>query len=200
MGSRRTLTYVLLSLIFLLTTFIIFAQINLRKFEREKDTLTKIGLSGFRVEVVSDVPNFVVSKNEIEKFDEILREWGIFEENNFFLHSLERRVSLGNLVIHLTDKQQPYQFVYKGSTDEVINSVGESWDEENRKLDLFFHVSSNLLNNVQLSAINENFNGLILVILYNRTHKGDADYIKKAKDYIDYFSEIKQFPFALERK
>lgn len=200
-ASRKAFVYTSLFLIFLFTVFIIFAQITLHRFgEEEQEALSTDVKPLAKIEVVSDVSGFTVRKNEIGRFDEILREWGIFEENNFFLYSLEQQVSLEKLVIHLTDKQQPYQFVYKGNTDEVINSVGENWEEKTKRLDLFLHADSTLLNNVQLPIVNQNFNGFVLIILYNRTHKGYADYIEKAKEYIDYFSDAGQFPFIVEKK
>lgn len=153
-----------------------------------------------QVEIVSDVPSFSLKKDNIEKFSEILREWAVFNEKNFFLHSLNQFVSPRKIVFHLTDKQQAYQFFYDFNTDKVIMSVGEEWDDNEKVLNLSFYIDPIILEKGEISIVSKNFNSLILRVLYYRTHKGDKNLIEAANKYIDYFTNEDKFPFVLEKK
>ena len=203
----RKLGVFLLFISFSLIVFVIYGQLRIRRFETSKEKaeisassqISDLNSVFSKIEIISDVPNFTVKKDKVEKFSEVLRDWRVFSEDNFYLHSLDKSVSPAKIIFHLTDKKQPYQFVYENNTDKVIQSVGEEWDEKKRTLNLFFHVDSSILSTGEVSSIDKMFNDFILIVLYSRTHKGDPGYIKETEKLLSAFLKVKH-PFILNRK
>ena len=203
----RKLGVFLLFISFSLIVFVIYGQLRIRRFETSKEKaeisassqISDLNSVFSKIEIISDVPNFTVKKDKVEKFSEVLRDWRVFSEDNFYLHSLDKSVSPAKIIFHLTDKKQPYQFVYENNTDKVIQSVGEEWDEEKRTLNLLFHVDSSILSTGEVSSIDKMFNDFILIVLYSRTHKGDPGYIKETEKLLSAFLKVKH-PFILNRK
>ena len=169
----RKLGVFLLFISFSLIVFVIYGQLRIRRFETSKEKaeisassqISDLNSVFSKIEIISDVPNFTVKKDKVEKFSEVLRDWRVFSEDNFYLHSLDKSVSPAKIIFHLTDKKQPYQFVYENNTDKVIQSVGEEWDEEKRTLNLFFHVDSSILSTGEVSSIDKMFNDFILILM-----------------------------------
>lgn len=202
----RKLIVSLLFIGFSLIVFVIYGQLRIRKLEMSKEKAEISESSQIpdfnpffsKIEIVSDVPNFTVKKDKVEKFYEVLRDWRVFSDNNFYLHSLDKSVSPAKIIFHLTDKKQPYQFVYENNSDKIIQSVGEEYDEDKKTLSLFFHVDSSILSTGELSSINKMFNEFIIIALYTRTHKGDQEYMENTKELISSF--VSKQPFILNRK
>jgi len=154
-----------------------------------------------KVETTSDVPSFTLKEGDTRKFNEILDKWQAFGKDKFYLYSTRGYVSPEKILFHLTDQQQPYEWVHlNDAKGKVVKSVGEKWDKNTKALDLYFFIDPEILKDAHPSALDKIYTELVLSTLYHRTHKDDKTPIAKIQPEVYAFSKANKFPFSLERK
>lgn len=152
-----------------------------------------------KVEAVSQIPNIKIKEDDSEKFVESVNEWEVFGEGKFFLNSIEDFISPNKIIFYLTDQQQLYNWVYLGDSSDVILSLGEGWDENNKNLDLYVYIDPLILKNNSIKNANKMLNSYILNVLYERTHREELEYYRSSQGHIfDLLSEGR-LPFNLEK-
>jgi len=150
------------------------------------------------IEVVSDIPGLKVEKADMTKFNELLKEWGVFGQNKMFLYVLQEInpndisktfITPKKIILHLTDKEQRYNQAWRlsqvlGETNEkenqkkeLVEAVGEVWDSDLKTLELnLFSINFSKDKNEPLEYLNQSFNRLVLKSLYDRTHINEKDH------------------------
>lgn len=184
--STRSLVIALLLLAFV--TFWLFSKkYNSSLYFDNTDDAVPEGLTG-KVEfnIYSDVNELTIIENNENLSNKLIKD--AISLNNFYLFSLNEKVDVDSLSIFLTDKIQEHQQVYYSDQETVANSVGEYWDGENNHLDLYIHLSRELIESGNIEAINKSFNEYLVMIFYIRTNFNsiNMDYIK------DYYAQMEK--------
>jgi hypothetical protein len=175
-----------------------------------------------KIGVSSNISNIDIDKGNSETFFEYLDEWDVFDGQGLFLNSIENRVFPEKIFFNLTDQPQLYNWwmFNRGNNDDfkddiIIASVGESWDEDSKRLDFYIYINPLMLEGDSDKNRNELLNSFILYILYERSHKdqritiykgdnmekeGSADYNPKtAKMSTINLLNQKDLPFNLNK-
>jgi len=113
-----------------------------------------------KISAVSDVPGYSLKLALPENLERYLKGFGFWEEEGIFLESEDRKVTVKRLVVHLTDKEQPFSKVTNPKTGKVITSTGEMFDEGTYHL--FIFIPSATLQNAPRENLLEAFDGYVL--------------------------------------
>ncbi|MBU0570191.1 hypothetical protein KKB40_05460, partial [Patescibacteria group bacterium] len=135
--------------------------------------------------VLSDIPGIsikLVNKDEISKFLEEINFW---EESGVRIYETASLVTVNNLEIHLTDKEQEYGQFTGGDSMETYQSFGQSL--ENDKLKIYVHFSFDKIHKI---IEQESFGKLSFNIFHSL-------YLSSAKA-VENKDEIKATDFARE--
>lgn len=158
-----------------------------------------------KIEVVSDIPGFIVKEGDMGQFYGVLKEWEVFGENKFWLRSASpSEVILATpkkIVLHLTDQEQLYNKVFDKESEELIKSSGEKWNGED--LDLLIFLSPPLFIKEDNETLSYFFNQAVFFVLYDRTHSSKyvLERANVAEKYFVSFRKVnKNLPFKVERK
>lgn len=151
---KRFLPIILVIFFLLLTGFLL-----AWRFLPEK-TLLDLIFRQPKISAVSDVPGYSLKLALPDSLDRYLAGFGFWEEDGVYLESEKRLVTVKRLVVHLTNKEQPYGKVTDQKTGEVITSTGEAFVEGTYHMSIF--IPPGTLQNAPQENLLEAFDGYVL--------------------------------------
>jgi hypothetical protein len=227
--NRKVVIGILLFLSLLFAGVIVYGQIKIRQIEKARqearvgEEIEQVGEAvpileplSSKIEVVSDIPGFTIQKADMSKFEEYLKEWGVFGENRVWLRGMNQGltsikfISPEKIILHLTNQEQAYNKVFMEGGEELFESVGENWNEKEETLDLFLYLHPSLYSKTEgeeipeqeiMTLFNDQFNTLVFISLYDRSHfLPEMKMYEAIEGYIRVLSTNNKLPFKVERK
>ena len=114
-----------------------------------------------KISAVSDVSGYSLKLALPENLERYLAGFGFWEEEGVWLGSENRKVTVKRLVVHLTDKEQPFNKVTDPKTGKIITSTWEMF-ENNGTYHMFIFLPPGTLQNAPQENLLEGFDAYVL--------------------------------------
>lgn len=142
-----------------------------------------------KVSAASDVSGYSLKLALPENLERYLEGFGFWQEEGVFLRSQDKKATAKRLVVHLTNKDQPFDKLINPESQKLITSTGEALgDDGTYHLSIF--IPPEALENAPLDNLLQAFEGYVLRSAYTITHYDPALSPEQNKEAIEEESGI----------